>query len=236
MYNLLFLFVIAQIGLVIRYTELGIYNSNEQYLVLLLLVGAGFIFIMNRRQSNKDFHFIPSLKKDSWQTRLVEKSQPKTKKLTKGEEVKFYYKRYFPKLRYRIFTEWVDSPSSYLFVTFWNESKKIDWIEHSRFSSTKVTWDIMENDIIIGKASYIPKLKEVLRFEDKLEIELNGINYTILGYEMSSQVKIIRGQLTVGEADFTKLINGNVNFTIADEQEEILATAVIMFYYFHKNK
>lgn len=234
MLYLLILFLATQLGIWIRYFVKGVIELSQLGLSCLFLVAAIVFFIIEIIQSKKDAQFKPK-SENLWQTRLTERSKTTEKKLTKGNHRIFRYRRYYPSFWQRIFVELVNAPDKYIHLAFFNETKRVEWQEYSKFTSNKAVWKVIENGIEIAEARYTPKIKDKLNFEDKLAIHIQGETYQLLSYKVSNQILVYKDSQKISEVDLSKVVMGNLEFRIHDTNEELLAMAIVLFQYLHKS-
>ncbi|MFF5995081.1 hypothetical protein AAGS61_10020 [Lysinibacillus sp. KU-BSD001] len=235
MLYLFLLFIVSQIGIGLRFWLKGIFEPSQFFLSCMFLFAGVGIYFLQEMQSKKDVQFKSVSDENLWQTRLTERMKTTKKKLTKGHDIIFYYNRYYRTVWQRLYVELLNAPDKYIHVTFSNENKQVDWQELSKFSSSKANWKITENGHEIAQARYKSSLKDKVNFEERLQLTVAATTYEVLSYKMSNQILIYREGQKIGEGDLSKLVNGHLQFRIHDQQEELLAMAVIIFHYLHKS-
>ncbi len=105
--------------------------------------------------------------------------------------------------------------------------------QRQKIYQAKRAWHLYLNNEQIGMARYEPSIKNALKFEHTLWIDIQEISYKFLFYKGSSQVLLYKEDRKIGEGDITKLYKGHFYISIDDEQELILATAFVLLHYMH---
>ncbi|MEJ8543890.1 hypothetical protein [Brevibacillus borstelensis] len=240
MWYLLILYIVALVGIALRFVITGQFEWSQFGTCSLFLLGALIIGAAQRWQAKRDLTYKPEQTDLEWNTYLSERYSAEKKMLYKGAEKTAEYRRFYRKWRHRLVDEiFAGHGKWFMNLSFeWTNGERFAFVEQKgSIFRVNDTWHVVHNEQVIAKVKTDYTIKNAIRLQEGIHLEINGKTYYFKSSTISSKTDVFLDEERVASGMRSHIMRFQYRFDTAKGNEEIeplLVMTYILFSYVHR--
>lgn len=230
-------FVVASIGMALRFLVLGKFEWGQLLIVSGFLAGVLLIWGIERWQAWRDASYEGAEDEDVWHTHMAERFWTGKKRLFKGTKKMGEFWRFFPLPWQRIVNSILsDQNQWYLNLSFaFADGTSVQIIEQrEKLFRVNDTWHIVQNGAVVAVARTDYSWKNKLKLRERMIVEIQGKTLFFQSPEMVSRTEVWLDGKMIAEGKRSRLLRWRYTFRVNEgyeEWERLLVAAYVLFNY-----
>lgn len=225
------LFVLLLLTALARYIVFDAFDPLMFAMIFLLPVGSVVIFLISKRLAAKEGSYQPK-NIEGWSFYNIQKSLMNRKPLFKGEELRGYVKRYFPK-KWQYFIGDILGFNWYLSLEIQinKDIYDVQWYREKWFSQQD-QWIIYKNGERIGEARTLINLKNAAKLKEAIQFSFYDKLYKSSAITVTSGISLTQGEKLIGTLKPNHIISNVQVIDVQENQPEYIVALIIHSFYF----
>ena len=224
-------FVVLLLTALARYIVFDAFDPLMFAIIFLLPVVSVVISLISQRLAAKERSYQPK-NIDGWSFYNIQKSLMNQKPLFKGEELRGYVKRYFPK-KWQYFIGDIFGFNWYLSLEIQinKDIYDVQWYREKWFSQQD-QWIIYKNGERIGEARTLINLKNAAKLKEAIQFNFYDKLYKSSAITVTSGISLTQGEKLIGTLKPNHIISNVQVIDVQENQPEYIVALIIHSFYF----
>ncbi|MEL4029984.1 hypothetical protein NST89_15750 [Caldifermentibacillus hisashii] len=225
------LFVLLLLTTLARYIVFDAFDPLMFEMIFLLPIVSVVIFLISKRLAAKESSYQPK-NIEGWSFYNIQKSLMNRKPLFKGEELRGYVKRYFPK-KWQYFIGDILGFNWYLSLEIQinKDIYDVQWYREKWFSQQD-QWIIYKNGERIGEARTLMNLKNAAKLKEAIQFSFYDKLYKSSAITVTSGISLTQGEKLIGTLKPNHIISNVQVIDVQENQPEYIVALIIHSFYF----